>query len=341
MPNPPIAARALSRPTRRAQTVLLALAVAAAALVVAAPVQAVGGSGLREVANWYRVQKGHLNPVVGTDLLDDIAVHRAARMADRKELEHDLDYVTSRLNRAGVCWRGYGEIIAWERGYPDYSYERTVKQWWDSDLHREIMMGAAYNAAGGAWATASDGGHYSVMVFAVLCDPSAASSPVSRLNPDDVYNPDRQLVITPGRMTGYRFSSSGQVLAEKTVRFSSKFRGKAGGRAALRGKAWLKVSSGKLDGYWVHESPDAYVRGTTDRRALAPYDRLEMKRGRYVGRTFDWLGRVQTQRTYRFDHSGKARVTSRAIINGRRYYLLDSTRLAGYWIRDSDTVRLR
>ena len=79
--------------------------------------------------------------------------------------------MSHRLNESGVCWSGYGEIIAWESGwYTDYSPARTMEMWWESPGHHAIMMGEDYNAAGGAWDTAADGGHYSVMVFVTLCN---------------------------------------------------------------------------------------------------------------------------------------------------------------------------
>jgi hypothetical protein len=52
-----------------------------------------------------------------------------------------------------------------------------MKQWWDSDPHRKILMGSQFNGAGGAWATAADGGHYSVMVFVALCGADKPTVP--------------------------------------------------------------------------------------------------------------------------------------------------------------------
>jgi hypothetical protein len=150
---------------------LLAMAFAAslmaATMATAVPSFAFGGDGLRAAANGYRATES-VAPVAGTPLLDDIATKRAAQMVASGKLEHDMDYVFNRLQQSGVCWKGVGEIIAWD-SRPEYDYDRTMLQWWNSATHHEILMSAGYNAAGAAWATAEDGGHYSVMVFVTLC----------------------------------------------------------------------------------------------------------------------------------------------------------------------------
>jgi hypothetical protein len=114
--------------------------------------------------------------VAGTALVDDIATKRAAQMVAAGKLEHDIGYVLNRLNQAGVCWSAVGEIIAWN-SRPEYDYDRTMLQWWNSATHHEIMMSPTYNAAGGAWATAEDGGHYSAMVFVALCGSDVPQLP--------------------------------------------------------------------------------------------------------------------------------------------------------------------
>jgi hypothetical protein len=316
---------------------LAALLIAMLILAVAAPVRAAGGDGLRQAANARR-QGSDLARVVGTALLDDIATRRAARMVQEDALEHDVAYVVQRLNGAGVCWSGMGEIIAWERGYPDYDDDRTVQQWWNSPPHREVMMGAAYNAAGAAWDTAADGGHYSVMVFVTLCGDTIASGPDGLLYPDDRYRPNRELVLRDRRVTAYRLGRSGAVRAQKSVRLSSTTRVDASGRARANGKAWLKVSSGALVGYRVHETTDTFVRGVTEKKRLSPGHRVALQPGRHMGTRFDWLGRVTASRSHTFDERQAVRASAFAVVNGRRYYLLSAGPLDGYWVRDTPAV---
>jgi hypothetical protein len=339
MPPRPVAIVADRRPLPMARAVALFLALlimAAATLAVASPVRAAGGDGLREAANGYREGK-HLAPVVGTALLDDIATRRAARMAADDKLEHDMDYVRRRLNDAGVCWSGFGEIIAWG-SHPDYSYDHTMLQWWESDLHHDIILGETYNAAGGAWDTARSGRHYSVMVFVTLCGQSVAAEPGSVLYPDNRYDPDRQLVLKERRLTAYRLGRSGEVMSQKSVRLSKTLRVHAGGRARENGKAWLKASSGALAGWWVHETNDSFVRGLTQRDRFPDGRQVRLAPGRYEGKLFDWLGRVKQGRSYTFGHARTLSTAAHAIINGRHYYMLSSGPLAGYWVRDTPTV---
>src|ERR671918_1699913 len=93
---------------RRILAAALSGVLACAALAASAvPALAFGGDGLRAAANAYRTDdKYNLEPLFGTALLDDIASHRASQMVARDAMVHDIDYVVSRLNRAGLCWEG-------------------------------------------------------------------------------------------------------------------------------------------------------------------------------------------------------------------------------------------
>ena len=339
MPRRPAAVIAVRVPTPMARTIALLLAallMTAVTLAATAPVRAAGGNGLREAANGYRQGRG-LDPVVGTALLDDIAIRRAAHMAQEDELEHDMAYVSQRLNASGVCWSGFGEVIAWEN-YPDYSADRVMEMWWNSPSHHDIMMGEGFNAAGGAWDAAGDGGHYSVMVFVTLCGQSVATEPGGVMYPDDRYDPNRELVLKDARVTAYRMNRSGAVLSQKSIRLSKTLRVTAGGRTRANGKAWLKVSSGALAGYWVHETNDAFVRGMTQRDTFNPDQQVTLEAGRYRGMRFDWLGRIKASRAYTFGHERTVSTSAHAIVNGRHYLMLSSGPLAGYWVRDTPRV---
>jgi hypothetical protein len=339
MQRRPVAALAIHPPVPLARIIALLLAalmMAAVTLSVAAPVRAVGGDGLREAANGYRQAHGRA-PVGGTALLDDIANRRASRMAHDDKLEHDMAYVTQRLNDAGVCWSGFGEIIAWEN-YPDYSYDRTAEMWWNSPPHHDIMLGEGYNAAGGAWDTASDGGHYSVMVFVTLCGQSVAAEPGSILYPDDRYDPNRELVLKEGRVTACRLGRSGGVMSQKSVKLSKTVRVGGAGRTRANGKAWLKVGSGAFAGYWVHETNVSFVRGLTQRDNFDADRQLTLEAGRYLGMRFDWLGRVKASHAYTFGHARTVSTSAYAIISGRHYFMLSSGPLSGYWVRDTPQV---
>jgi uncharacterized protein YkwD len=315
---------------------LMVASIAASMLATAA--LAYGGDSLRAEANEYRV-KGHLDPVIGTSLLDDIATKRASQMVNQNKLEHDMDYVKWRLNAAGVCWTTFGEIIAWERGYPDYSAARTMKQWMNSSAHRDIIMDGTYNAAGGAWKRSDlDGAHFSVMVFARLCSASTTNVTVRKLALEQRYDPDRPMVFLSGKHTGYKLSATGAVLGRKTVTAQSRVQRTAAGRAHANGRAWIKVSSGALAGFWVLETPSQFVRGMTQYKACASDRSIRVEADRYTGQNFDWLGRVTKSRSRTYSHATQTTVDARAIINGRVYLRFADGYLAGYWVRDTDEI---
>ena len=204
--------------------------------------------------------------------------------------------------------------------------------------HHDIMMGEGYNAAGGAWDTAGDGGHYSVMVFVTLCGQSVATEPGSVMYPDDRYDPNRKLVLKDARVTAYRMNRSGAVLSQKSIKLSKTLRVSSGGRTRANGKAWLKVSSGALVGYWVHETNDAFVRGMTQRDSFDTDQQVTLEAGRYLGMRFDWLGRIKASKAYTFGHARTVSTSAHAIVNGRHYLMLSSGPLAGYWVRDTPQV---
>jgi uncharacterized protein YkwD len=341
MAQPIARTRAAAHPHGRRAAVILAIALAATAMAVATPVRASGGDGLRRAANVYRVEEGNLIPVGASTVLDEIATRRASQMVAAGKLAHDIDYVYDRLNASGVCWKGFGEIIAWERGYAEYSYERTMGMWWDSPTHHAVMMGADYNAAGGAWKRAEDGAHYSIMIFAELCSGSISYSGTPLMKPAKKYNPDRPMVFRPGTYTGYRLSESGDVLSKRTVRFTDWQRTTSAGRTPTDGRAWLKVSGGRLAGYWVRETDSSYVRGVTARTNYAPSKQLLVKPGKYTGLQFDWMGGIERQKGFRTSSRAKMRTSARAMISGRMFFLVSSGPLEGYWLRDVDEVSLR
>jgi hypothetical protein len=326
--------------TNRLVALLLALMLAGGALAtLAAPALAFGGEGLRAAANGYRTEHG-LDPVIGTALLDDIASKRAARMANRDQLKHDIDYVYDRLNAAGVCWQGFGEIIAWESGYPSYSYDRTMLAWWKSRDHKNILMTPEFNAAGGAWMRADDGGAYSVMVFVDLCGSSATTVKEPRPGLDIRYDPARPLVFWKGRHVGYKLSPGGEVLGRKAHTYGSRTVKTSVGRSVIDGKAWLKVRSGALRGYWVPERSSSFVRGMTKLWAFEPERTATLASGTYKGWKFTWYGHVDDHMKRTFSAPVQVDASARAIINGRAYVRVSSGYLSGFWVRDTTAVQL-
>lgn len=159
-------------------------------LGLAAPVAAVGGATYVELTNQKRALESK-GPVSLHAAVDQVSVERANHMAATDEFEHDMAYVASRLTALGVCYRGYGEIIAYT-SRSDYHPSNAIERWWKSTGHHAIMVGD-YTHAGGSHARSTESGlMYSVMVFVKLCggsstSPSPSSTQISRIAGADRY----------------------------------------------------------------------------------------------------------------------------------------------------------
>lgn len=179
------------RPIARRSFALLATFALVIALAIPAPAAAVGGSDYVAGANAKRASVS-LPPVSLHALVDQVTVERANHMAKTDEFEHDMEYVASRLKALGVCFTGYGEIIAYTTR-SDFTPQYSIERWWLSDGHRKVISGD-YNAAGGSHARSTKTNRmYSAMVFVKLCSgsstpPSSGSSTkISRLAGSDRY----------------------------------------------------------------------------------------------------------------------------------------------------------
>ena len=316
--------------------VLLVAAVMAASQMAVAPVHASSrGDGLRAAANDHRLADG-LDPVIGTALLDSIADARADQMASANSLQHDMTYVGDALKKAGVCLQGFGEIIASQSGIGTYSYDSVMNMWWKSAGHHAIIMTPEFNAAGGAWATASDGDFYSVMIFVELC-PKEEKASVELLQPSRAYDA-RPMVFWPGSYTGLRFSASRDAIGSTSASFLTRSAFTSSGWALVNGHAYVKVSSGPLSGFWVRETTRSYVRGMTQKTVYDPQKRIAFAAGTYAGLTIARGGTVTSRTWVSLGSPSVFRASARAIINGRAWFKMSTGPLAGYWVRDTSVV---
>ena len=153
---------------RRPVALLSALSLLVA---LAGPAAAVDGATYVQLTNEKRALEDR-PPVNLHAAVDKVAVERANFMAAHDAFEHDLAYVASRLTQLGVCYTGYGEIIAYTTR-ADYTPSNAIERWWDSPGHHAIMVGG-YTHAGGSHARSSASNRmYSVMVFVKVCGSTA------------------------------------------------------------------------------------------------------------------------------------------------------------------------
>jgi hypothetical protein len=181
-------------------------------------VAAEGGSGFVSMANGYRTDSGRA-PVSISAKIDAIAADRAEEMALDGEIWHDFDALKARFAEDGVCWRGFGEIVARNR---DGDFASFGDQWWNSEPHRTVMLGDYTHASG---ARASDGERwYGVMIFVKLCDATSGGGPFSDIGGSKFYQDILWLVeaeITSG-CSSTRFCPNGLVTRGQMASFISR-----------------------------------------------------------------------------------------------------------------------
>jgi len=127
------------------------------------PVAAAGGQGFVRMANGHRSDAG-LGGVAYHAVIDQIAIERGRQIKRAGELGHDFDYLRRRFEEEGICWRSFGEIVAYN-GTGDFSAFGT--QWFNSTTHRNIMLGEYTHASGSR--EEDDGRWYGVMIFVKIC----------------------------------------------------------------------------------------------------------------------------------------------------------------------------
>lgn len=178
----------MTRPTFIRPAAILAALVLL--LGTTAPVAAVDGAEYVRLTNAKRASVG-LGPVALHAAVDKVAVERGNHMAAKDDFTHDMTYVANRLKALGVCYTGYGEIIAYTTR-SDYGPSNAIERWWVSSGHKAIMTGSYTHAGGSHARSTATGTMYSVMVFVKLCGASTpplsgSSTQITRLAGADRY----------------------------------------------------------------------------------------------------------------------------------------------------------
>lgn len=167
---------------------LAALLATALLPALAQPVAADGGSSFVSVANGYRADTGRA-PVSLHSAIDQIAVERGRQLAQDRELGHDFDYIKARFADFGICWRGFGEIVAYNSSG---DFAAFGDQWWNSDGHRKVMLGD-YTHAGGSRERGGDR-WYGVMIFVRLCEGASSTGSFSDIG-SSIFRPEIEWLV--------------------------------------------------------------------------------------------------------------------------------------------------
>jgi uncharacterized protein YkwD len=344
---------------RRRTAIAALLVVTQLSVLAATSVQATGGDQFVSLTNVKRASVGKA-PVSLSAPVDQIAVERGLQMARKDSLAHDLTYVANRLNQLGVCWSGVGEIIAWEKGYPSHSYQRTIDAWWASPGHHAIMIGD-YNVAGGSWSVSARGATYSVMVFVKTCAPVVQALSTDAPPKIIARSPGSGATgVSPSTLVKVRFSeavhgvstmnfvlrdaASGVILPAAVSYDSATHSATLNSSPALGLGRWYRVSlSGSIKDSTNHSLPwTSWTFRATTVQSFSPQRTVAFAAGTYTGFRFSGTGTILGRRSYRLGHSSTAPTSKRAVIAGHpgTWYYITAGVWAGYWVRASLSVIL-
>ncbi len=172
--------------------------------------------------------------------------------------------------------------------------------------------------------------------------PSIRASVAGLVNtwPGEVYNPPRQLTLAAGTHVGYRFNSSGTVIASLPYSLGSASSAPVNQRATVPNQSgnWYYVTAGVWAGYWMSASPSAV--GPAPPAVVAasyrPWRPLTLAPGTYTGYRFDTYGNVTGSRAATLGGSAMVPTTEKSTIPnlpGSWYYVTAGT-WSGYWIAE-------
>jgi peptidoglycan/xylan/chitin deacetylase (PgdA/CDA1 family) len=143
----------------------------------------------------------------------------------------------------------------------------------------------------------------------------------------------RAVRLEAGRHTAFRFDEAGQVIERRTRTFTEPTESSSTRRRIFVGRGWhLRLAEGAFAGWWVRESPIAYVRGRIGLLSFDPPLTVTMPAGRIIGYRFDAGWRLTTAEIARFDTTATAAASQDAVINGIGYYRIMSGPFIGTWV---------
>jgi peptidoglycan/xylan/chitin deacetylase (PgdA/CDA1 family) len=142
-----------------------------------------------------------------------------------------------------------------------------------------------------------------------------------------------QARLEAGPQTGYKFSSTGAILASKAVTLAGPVDVTADDRRWIGTRGvFLRMTAGSLAGYYVRESIVAHVRGLVVTATYPSPIRVAFPAGRYLGYKFDAAWGLLSTKPYLLSRASGASAARRVMIDGRPYAQIVNGIWAGYWI---------
>ena len=162
-------------------------------------------------------------------------------------------------------------------------------------------------------------------IVAALLIPAIPADPVSAAS--------FSVRLEAGVHRGYMFNTAGAVTARKTMTLVSPATVTASVRRSIPTHGvHLRVASGTLAGWWVHEDALAYVPGITGSVAYSPSRSVWLRAARYELYTFDNAGVMTAARGRRIGTATTIHVSRGAVIRGRPYIRIADGAWAGWWV---------
>jgi len=145
-----------------------------------------------------------------------------------------------------------------------------------------------------------------------------------------------------GTHTGYQFSASGGVLAQRSLALTAASQAPADARRRIFGRGiYYHVTAGSFAGYWLLEQrPYRYLGGFAALHVYTPVRTAQLTAGTYSGAKFDASGRSTGSIRVTFSAATSTTVSRSAWVNGYPYALVTAGPLAGTWIGLNASVRL-
>lgn len=148
---------------------------------------------------------------------------------------------------------------------------------------------------------------------------SMPTTPVTGL----AYGIPRAFSVLPGTYTAYKYGSRGEVLASRTVTFTSQSSAHYTQRSQ-RGVVHLSVSDGTWAGYSL-----PLTSGVIE---IVPVRRFTVAPGSYTGVTFDLRGGVRTQRSVTFSKASSAAFAGQIMRGSQAFIYVTNGTWQGYWL---------
>lgn len=171
--------------------------------------------------------------------------------------------------------------------------------------------------------------------------PSVSTAPSARTTPEAA---PRAARLEPGPQTGYEFALDGTVVAQRRINVANDPAPVTVDRrraVPTRPGFYLRVTSGRLAGYEVLESPVSYLVGIAGSTRYDAPQTVTLAAGRYLGYRFDTAWRMTETRFRALTLPTSRTAERRAVIDGRPYLLMSSGGWSGWWLPIGRPLALR